>query len=105
MVTRLLSHGACVNSQVNSQFQMDPSTTTGLTFGYDAGQFSNGVVEIEVSAGTIALADDTTSIITVNNAGGVNTFPVGSEAGNMLYKVTTVSSAITAVEDLRNTYL
>ena len=101
--TTPLTYGAVVNSRVNSQFAVNPATTTGLTFGYKAGTFALQGAEVDVAAGTVTLTDNETNIVQVSSGGAVAAVVSGSgdEAGYPLYKVTTVSSAITAIEDLR----
>ena len=105
MTTKPLSYGAVINSQVNGQFLLDPATTTGLTFGFKLGRFSNGPTAVSVSAGTVALTDDATNIVQVSKVGTVTAVVSGAESQNVLYKVTTVSGVITAIVDLRSSHL
>lgn len=101
--TTPLTYGAVVNSRINSQFILNPATTTGLTFGYKAGSFSLHGAEVEVVAGTVTLTDNETNIVQISTGGTISAVVEGSgdEAGFPLYRVTTLSSAITAIEDLR----
>ena len=98
--TTLLPFGAVVNSHLHATFKVDPATTTGLTFGFDAGIHSDNNVVTTIAAGTVALADDTVNIVSYT-AGGVVAGAVGTQGENVLYRVTTVSSVITLIEDLR----
>lgn len=104
MVTRILSYGATVNSTLNSQYILDPATTTALTFGYKVGQFAKGVTGVETVAGTVSLTDDATNIVAVDNGGTVTAVVSGTEIGNTLFKVVTASGVITDITDLRQAY-
>lgn len=82
----------------SNAFAQDADTTTGLTFGYKAGRFFNGASIVEVSAGTLALTNNTTNYVEVTSAGVVSTNTSGFTAGRLpLYTVVTSGGAITTV--------
>lgn len=106
MATSPLSFGVILNSQLSKQFSLDPATTTGLTFGFKAGDYSNGTNEINVSAGTVALSDDTTQTVILNRTSGTVSVGVSSDSTTVvLYTVTTASGAITDIIDRRAAYI
>jgi hypothetical protein len=69
-------------SGANPQFDEDPATTTGLTWGFIAGMIRSGTSVISVAAGTITLAASTTNYVEVDGTGvvssNVTAFTVGS---------------------------
>jgi hypothetical protein len=80
-----------------SLFAKDGDTTNGLTFGFKAGRFMNGNSIIDVSAGTLALTDNTTNYVEVTSAGVVSVNTSGFTTGRLpLYQITTSGGAITA---------
>lgn len=95
-----------------SLFAQDTATTTGLTFGFQAGRVDkgNGTVT-NVTAGTIALTDNTTNIVyldyaddtvkTSTTAPGSNTailFHVATSAGNITTVTEKASSFVTPTD-------
>lgn len=105
MTTSPLSFGAVLNSTLSRQFTIDPATTTGLTFGYKSGDYALYELEINVSAGTVALADDTTQTVILNRVDGTVSVGTSDEDTVVLYTVTTASGAITTVLDRRGAYV
>jgi hypothetical protein len=79
-------------------FSRDADTTTGLTFGYKAGRFHNGLTVVSVSAGTIALSASNTNYVEVNRAGTVSANTSAFTSGSLpLYTVVCGSEAISTV--------
>lgn len=80
-----------------------PGTHSGLDFAYGAGKVRDDNAVIHVAAGDIALTDDTDNYIEIDAATGtVSTNTIGYTTGKLpLYKVTTLSGAITEVRDDR----
>lgn len=101
MTQHLKTIGRMVESlPINGQYAVDADTTTGLTFGFTAGR----VGTVDTAAGTVALTDDDDNWITA--PAGVVTKNIGAapNARELLYKVTTASSVITAIVDYRGGY-
>lgn len=98
--TTPLTYGVINDSKIGSMFALDPATTTGLTFGYKAGTFSNALASVVVSAGTVTLTDDATNEVNMTSGGAVS----ANGAGGVLYDVTTASGVITAITDKRGSY-
>lgn len=93
----------------SSSFAQDNTTTTGLTFGYKKGAFSDQFAKTitEVSAGTIALTASQTNWIAYRPGTGIVKV-VGAWSGSTLgdvplWKAVTDGSAITALTDVRST--
>jgi hypothetical protein len=97
----------------NSNFDMaspamlygrNPSTTTGLTWGYLGGRLDSTLI----ASGTVALTDNATNYVVAlisTGAVSVSTATTNWNATSSylrLYKVTTVSGAVTAYEDHRS---
>lgn len=79
-----------------------PGTHSGLDFAYGVGIAREDNVVARVNAGTVTLTDDTTNYIESTAAGVVSANTTGFTAGRIpLFTVTTVSGAITAVQDDR----
>jgi hypothetical protein len=79
-------------------FGQDSDTTTGLTFGYKAGRFINGLALVDFSAGTLILSESTTNYVEVNRAGVVSSNTSGFTSGAFpLYVMATGSASISAV--------
>lgn len=84
-------------------FAKDPTTTTGLTWGYLGGRWGGFVV----ATGTLALAASSTVFVTVTRATGAIIASTDSAAWQdtgqhaRVYKLTTGPAAVTAVEDWR----
>jgi len=101
-----LSYGAmCQDLQVNGAFAVNPATTTGVTLGYLGADYSYGINEVEVAAGTVVLNDDATNYVRVNRASGAVTAGTTNEADTdnaLLYTVVTASTAITSITDHRS---
>jgi len=84
-------------------YAQDTITTSGLTFGFQAGVVRNDNVVVDTAAGTITLVDNATNYVEVNpNTGVVSTNTTGFTTLLVpLFVVTTVSGAITDVDDRR----
>lgn len=79
-------------------FAQDDDTTTGLTFGYDAGRLFNGESIVSVSAGTLALSASATNYVEVSRGGVVSKNTTGFTTGSVpLYQIVTGASSITTV--------
>lgn len=78
-------------------FTPDPDTTTGLTFGYRAGRFHNGLAVVSVAAGTLALSASLTNYVEVDRAGTVSSNTSGFTSGALpLFTVVTGASTISS---------
>lgn len=93
----------------SSSFAQDNTTTTGLTFGYKKGVFSDQFAKTitEVAAGTIALTAASTNWIAYRPGSGIVKV-VGAWSGSTLgdvplWKAVTDGSAITTLTDVRST--
>lgn len=76
----------------------DADTTTGLTFGYKAFRFHNGLALVTVSAGTILLTASQTNYVEVDRAGTVSANVSAFTSGKLpLWTITTGTATITAV--------
>jgi hypothetical protein len=90
------------NDTAGSDYKHDPTTTTGLTFGYHAGSVRDDNTITETVAGTTALADNDVNFVEVDSAGVVTDNVVGFTVGQVpLYQVTTSGGAITVINDKR----
>lgn len=79
-------------------FEQDVDTTTGLTLGYKAFRFNNGLVNISVSSGTVLLATASTNYVEVDRSGAVSANTSGFTSGRLpLASVVTGASSITTV--------
>lgn len=78
------------------------ATTTSLTYGYHGGPLYTGGAFSMIADGTIALSDNATNYVERTTGGSVSKNTAGFTAGRVpLAKVTTLSGAITAIEDWR----
>jgi hypothetical protein len=76
-------------------FSQNPDTTTGLTFGFKAGRFHNGLTLVSVSAGTVALSSSSTNYVEVDRAGTVSANTTAFTSGRLpLYTIVTGASTI-----------
>ncbi len=103
--TTPLTHGAMQGSQINGAFAVDGTTTTGLTFGYKAVDYVYQGIEINVSAGTTLLVDDTVNDVLMDRQTGVVSVGSGNSGNMTLYRVTTASGNITSIVDTRAAYV
>lgn len=96
-----------IGGPIESQFEQDQETTTGLTFGYRAGIYNSGTNYTLIPAGTVTLDNNAISDVYIDTT----TTPVVAEsivsltpATNILLlaRVTTSGGAITNVDDLRH---
>lgn len=76
----------------------NPNTTSGLTFGYDAGRFHNGKINVVISAGTILLAASNTNYVEVDRTGTVFSNTSGFTSGRLpLWTIVTGVSTISSI--------
>jgi hypothetical protein len=76
----------------------DPDTTSGLTFGYKAFRFGNGLINVTVVAGTLVLPSSQTNYVEVDRAGTVSFNTSGFTSGRLpLWTIVTGASAIATV--------
>ena len=104
MTTHLLSYGAMTaDLTVSGNLNIDPATTTGLTFGFTAGFIITGTStgRAVVAAGTVTLTDDATNWVYESGATVAVNSGANPVSARILYKVTTVSGVITAIVDYR----
>ncbi len=94
------------DTQIAGQFSHDRGTTTGLTFGIRAGFFLLDNRVEAINASTTALVDNDTNFVYINwtptpavIATRLTDWP--TDKYTPCYKVTTVSGAITSIEDWR----
>lgn len=89
--------------QTSTDFSQNVGTTTGLTYGYNAGWIRQDNVPTSVTAGTISLTASSTNYIEVSGAGVVSANTVGFTTGKFpIATATTSVSAITGVADKRS---
>ena len=88
---------------ISGFYAQDLGATTGLTFGWQAGQVRNDNVVTPTSAGTLAMTATDINYVEVHGTTGVvSTNLVGFTAGQIpLFTVTTDGASITAVDDER----
>ena len=88
---------------LGSFYAQDTGTTTGLTFGYQAGRVRNDNVVADTSAGTVAMTDNDVNYVEVHpTTGVVSSNLVGFTTLYVpLFEVTTSGAAITLVTDKR----
>ena len=86
---------------LGSQYAQDLGTTTGLTFGWQAGQVRNDNVVTTTSAGTLLMTDNDVNYVEVHGTTGVvSTNLVGFTAGQIaLYTVTAAAGVLTPVDE------
>lgn len=90
-----------------SLFAQDTATTTGLTFGYQAGRVDkgNGTI-VEVAASTIALTDNTTNIVYLDYADDTVKTSTTAPGANtaILFHVVTSAGDISTVTEKSSSY-
>ncbi|RCX32087.1 DUF2793 domain-containing protein [Thioalbus denitrificans] len=97
-----LGGGAGGGGSSLGDFDEDSGTTTGLTWGYQAGSIRLRTTVTSVSAGTVALTDNNTNYVEIDSGGTVTANTTGFTAGKIpLRQVTTVSGSQTASTDRR----
>lgn len=83
-------------------FNVNADTTTGLTWGYQAGTLRRNNVIVSVSAGTVSLADDTTNYIEIDNVGTMSRNTTGFTSGRIpIRQIVTASGVQTTSTDKR----
>jgi hypothetical protein len=101
--TRILSYGVIAGGLIFSgNNSVDAATTTGITLGYTAGYDMVNSVRNTIAAGTIVLTDDATNWVYSTGSGILANAGAAPTDARVLYKVTTVSAAITAIVDYRS---
>lgn len=98
----LSASGSAPSTATLTDFAQDTGTTTGLTYGFQAGRIREGATTTNVAAGTILLTASTTNYVEVSGAGTVSTNTTGFT--NLRYSMATVvtgASTITTVTDKR----
>lgn len=73
-------------------FAENPSTTTGLTWGYKAGAIRVDNVVTAVVAGTLGLTDDATNYVEINSAGTVSKNTTGFTSGRVPLRIVVCAS-------------
>lgn len=109
MVTKISD--TVVETQMEGSFQHNPATTTGLTFGMRSGEYNTNDNITTFTDPTVTLVDDAVNSVFVDAGADGTATPVlkaqtaGSEDAadlrQLLFTVTTVSGAITAIVDHR----
>ena len=85
-----------------SDFSEDPSTTSGLTWGYNGGIVNSNGTPTTVASGTVALTASATNYVELSATGAISVNQTGWTAGLIpLRKLTTSTSAITGDVDTR----
>ncbi len=98
----LSASGSAPATQTLTDFANAAGTTTGLTYGYQAGVIRQDNVSMAVAAGTVALAASTTNYVEITGAGVVSANAVGFTSGRYpLATVLTGASTITTITDKR----
>jgi hypothetical protein len=98
----LSASGAAPSTQTLTDFSNAVGTTTGLTYGIQAGVIRQDNVTTAVAAGTVALAASTTNYVELTGAGVASANAVGFTSGRYpLATVLTGASAITTITDKR----
>ena len=97
--TTPLSYGVVMQDlHLPGQFAVNPATTTGLTFGFLTGKFSEANSIVTVATGTVALTDNTVNYVYLNDSGVMTVATSKATSGkNLLYIVTTASVAMIAL--------
>lgn len=87
----------------SAEFDEDPATTTGLTFGYLAGSMRNGATIYDLAANTVALAASATNYVELDPATqAISVNQVGFTAGRIpLRELVTDATTITTDTDRR----
>lgn len=87
-----------------TDFAQDINTTTGLTYGYQAGRIRSDTTTSIVAAGTVGLTASTTNYVEATVLGVVSKNTVGFSSGSFpMARVVTGGAAITSVTDMRGT--
>jgi len=93
---------AFIQGGVTSYFDQDLATTTGLTFGYEAGLVRKDETLVSIAASTIALTASQTNYIQLSVAGAVEANTTGFTNGAIpLWEAVTDVGTITGVTDKR----
>ena len=82
-------------------FSKNPTTTTGLTFGYNGGSLIIDGINTAISAGTVTLAASNTSYVQMTRAGVISSALTEIAGSSLLYSVVTGATTITTITDLR----
>ena len=92
-----------IGGHVEQQFAQDHTTTTGLTFGYKSGLYTEGTVVTEVDAGTVTLTDASVNVVYLDTSLGTVAASTSEDTADViaLFQVTTSGGVITAVVDAR----
>lgn len=96
--------GGASNSSGLTDLSQDTGTTVNgtRTYGYKAGVLRYGTSFISVSAGTLVVANNTTSYVEVDNTGAVSSNTTGFTSGRIpMATVVAASGSITTVTDKR----
>ncbi len=92
-----------LDTSTTGYFEQDTSTTTGLTFGYNAGLVRADSTITIVPAGTILLPATDTSYVEATGAGVISSNITGFTVGSIpLWEITTDGTSITFVTDKRS---
>src|SRR5574337_920082 len=98
----LSASGSAPGTQSITDFANAAGTTTGLTYGYQAGVIRQDNVVTAVAAGTVALTASSTNYVEINGTGTVSSNTTGFTAGRYpLAQVVTGASSITTITDKR----
>lgn len=85
-----------------SDFSENPSTTTGLTWGYNGGTVGSDGTPTAVAAGTVALTASATNYVELSSTGTISVNQTGWTAGLIpIRQLTTGASTITGDIDVR----
>lgn len=87
-----------------NNFAQDPDTTTGLTYGFRSGIVMTSGSLVTVAAGTLAITDNTTTLVYLDLVDNTVKQTTGAAPSNILKlaTLTTVAGEITAVVDSRS---
>lgn len=98
----LAATGSSPGTQSLTDFANAAGTTTGLTYGYQAGVIRADNVTTAVVAGTVALTNNTTNYVEITGAGVVSANATGFTSGRFpLCTVVTSGGAIGTITDKR----
>lgn len=101
MTFKVKANSAVIDTYMATTCKTDPSTTTGLTFGYTAGLTSDDDTSSIIAAGTLTLVDNDTNYVYVNQGSIAVATTLPGTISDLCYIVTTASGAITDIEDTR----
>lgn len=94
--------GGASSTSTLTDFANAAGTTTGLTYGYNAGTIRSDNATVAVVAGTVALAASVTNYVEITGAGVVSVNSSGFTSGRFpMCTVLTGSSTITTITDKR----